>query len=79
MSPLTPDETTLEDPQARLEKVCIEAYLRTKGHTLQSLKKLPEAETKQLMIEASIYASTMLAQFETRERLLQELHGTSQQ
>ncbi len=73
------DKAVSDEPQARLERLFIEAYLRTKGHTLQSLHKLPAEEAKQLMTEASIYASTMLAQFETRERLLQELHGTSQQ
>lgn len=74
----TQDKALPEEPRIRLERVFIEAYLRTKGHTLQSLAQLPEEEARRLMTEASIYASTRLAETETRERLLQELHGTSQ-
>jgi len=72
------DQAVTDEPQARLERLFIEAYLRTKGHTLQSLQKLPAEEAKQLMTEASIYASTKLAEVETKERLLQEIHGVSQ-
>ncbi len=77
-SQLTPDQPAAEESRARLEKVFIQAYLRTKGYTMESLHRLPEEEAKRLMIEASIYASTKLAEVETRTQLLDELHGTSQ-
>ena len=79
MSETSPqDKVFADEPQARLERLFIEAYLRTKGHTLQSMHKLPAEEAKHLMTEASTYASIKLAEVETRERLLQEIHGVSQ-
>jgi len=61
-----------EDIHAVLENALIEAYLKGKGYTLKDLKKLPEA--KQLMKEASTYASSKLAEVEVRAHLVQELH-----
>ena len=74
---LTPSETALDEPRARLEKIYLQAYLRAKGCTLQSLHELPDEEAKRLMTEASIYASSRLAEIETREQLLNELHGAT--
>lgn len=64
----------MEDMHALLEKTLIEAYLKGKGHTLEDLKKLPEAEAKRLMTEASVYASGKLAELEERAHFIQELH-----
>ena len=72
------DESVTEEPHARLERIFIEAYLCARGHTRQSLHRLPEEEVRRLMIEASVYASARLAEIETRERFLHELHGASQ-
>ncbi|MBI5841995.1 MAG: hypothetical protein HZB19_18060 [Chloroflexi bacterium] len=63
-----------EDIHAALEKTLIEAYLKGKGYTLEDLKKLPGEEVKQLMKEASTYASGKLAELEERAHFLQELH-----
>jgi len=63
-----------EDIHAFLEKTLMEAYLRGKGFTLEDLKNLPEAESKQLMREASTYASGKLAEVEVKARFMQELH-----
>ena len=70
-------ELVMEDPEAALETMYIEEYLRGKGHTFQSLQELPEEEARQLMIEASAYASTKLAEVEKRAHLMQEIHGAS--
>ncbi len=64
----------MEDMHALLEKTLIEAYLKGKGYTLEDLKSLPEAESKQLMKEASIYASGKLAELEERAHFVKELH-----
>jgi hypothetical protein len=77
-SRVTQDEFVMEEPHAALERTYIEEYLRGKGHTLQSLHELPEEEAKLLMTEASVHASTKLAEMQTRSRLLEELHGTPQ-
>jgi hypothetical protein len=63
----------IEDMHAHLERALIEAYLKGKGYTLKALKELPEAEAKQLMKEASVYASGKLAELEERAHFLQEL------
>ncbi|MEW5940196.1 MAG: hypothetical protein AB1750_11070 [Chloroflexota bacterium] len=68
------NQPLMEDMHAFLEKALIEAYLKGKGYTLDDLKKLPEAEAKHLMTEASIYASGKLAEQEERAHFVQELH-----
>ena len=69
-----PDQPLMEDPLAFLEHTLIEAYLKGKGHSLEDLKKLPEAEAKHLMLEASTYASGKLAEIEVRAHLVEEIH-----
>lgn len=63
-----------EDIHAFLEKTLIEAYLKGKGFTLEGLKSLPALQSKQLMKEASTYASGKLAELEDRAHFMQELH-----
>ncbi len=77
-SGVTQGEVVMEEPHAALEKVYIEEYLHSKGHTMQSWRELSEEEARQLMREASMYASTKLAEVETKTHLVQELHGTSE-
>ena len=62
------------DIQPFLEKVLIETYLEGKGFTMTKLKTMPEEEVKQLMKEASTYASGKLAEVEVKAHLMQELH-----
>jgi len=64
----------MEDIHAFLEMTLIEAYLKGKGYTLEDLQKLPEVEAKQLMKEASTYASGKLAEVEVKAHFMQELH-----
>lgn len=64
-----------EDPQAKLERSYIEAFLKTKGLSLKDLSVLPADTVKELMTEASRYASNKLAEVETRSKLINELHG----
>lgn len=74
-APTKNHQSTAEDIHAFLEKTLIETYLKGKGCTLDDLKDLPEKEAKQLMKEASTYASSKLAEVELRAHLVQELHG----
>ena len=64
----------MEDMHTYLEKALIEAYLKGKGYTLDDLTKLPPAEAKHLMTEASTYASGKLAEQEERAHFVHELH-----
>jgi hypothetical protein len=59
---------------AGLERSLIKTFLQSKGYTRADLKKLPEAEARQLMKEASVYASGKLAELEERAQFLQDLH-----
>jgi hypothetical protein len=68
-------ETRLEAPEALLERMYIEAYLQSKELTVQSVQDLPNA--KQLMAEASAYASVKLTEVHMRARFMSEIHGTS--
>ena len=64
-----------EDRNALLEKTLIETYLKGKGYTLNELKDLPEEEAKQLMKEASTYASCKLAELEDKAHFMEKLHS----
>lgn len=64
----------MEDRNAFLEKALIEEYLHEKGYSLEGLKKLPDALAKQLMKEASQYASLKMEEVEARAHFIKELH-----
>jgi hypothetical protein len=70
----TNSQPLLEDIHAFLEQTLIETYLKGKGFALEDLRKLPKAEAKQLMKEASTFASCKLAELEDRAHFVQELH-----
>jgi hypothetical protein len=71
------DQITMQDPLAGLERMYMQVYMRSKGHTLHSVNELPEQEAKCLMAEASVFASTKLAEVETRAQFVQDIHGTA--
>lgn len=79
-----PSVPLMEEPEAPLERMYIEAYLQTRGYTLhcgdqplRSLCDLPDDEAKRLMTGASSYASTKLAEVESRAHFVEEIHGTA--
>jgi hypothetical protein len=69
-------ESWKQEPRATPERMYIEEYLRGKGQTLQSLQALPEEEARQLLVEASVYASGRLAEVETRARFVHDIHDS---
>lgn len=71
------DNEPLEDRNALVEKKLIEEYLREKGYTLETLKKLPEEQVEQLMKEASQYASLKMEEVQARAHFVNELHEDS--
>ncbi len=66
----------MEDPTAKLERMYIEEYLRTKGHTWESVHALALEERRRILTEASTYASVKLAEVEGKAKVIEELHGT---
>ena len=61
-------EPIMTTPEAALELMLFEKYLRTKGFTTDTIRKLSAEEAKQLLVEASRYASCHLAEIEARSK-----------
>ena len=70
----TPREAEKEI-HALLERCFIDEYLKNKGHTRDSLKILPDEVARQIMKEASTYASGKLSEIEIRARFTRDLHS----
>lgn len=68
-----PDAGNYAEVQSILEHFLLELYLECKGLTLHSLNSLPETQAKKLRTEASIYASSKLAEVEARADLVRRL------
>jgi hypothetical protein len=78
MSSTAPAPTpVVEDPHARMEWTYIVEYLANLGVTPQDLPDLPPEKVKQLMTEASTYASSRLTEVESRAHFVDKIHGAS--
>jgi hypothetical protein len=66
-----------EGPQSALERKLINEYLQRKGHQIDDLRLLPKDEARQLLIEASNYASLKLAEVESRAKFRKDIRGPS--
>ncbi len=72
------DEIVARSGYAALEQAYIEQYLRSQNTSLKQLHELPEARRRELMREASSYASMKLSEVEARSHLIEEMHGGPQ-
>ena len=70
------DSPATHDPHVELERQLITEYLRNHCPRNEALRMLPEAEIRQLLTEASCYASARLAELELRARWVEKMHGT---
>lgn len=69
------DVPEFEGPEAALESMLIDDYLRQHGFTsIKDLCKLPVDEAKRIMIESCRYASLKLAEVESRDTFQREIH-----
>jgi hypothetical protein len=69
------ENPNVESPQAPLELMFIDDYLREKGYgSIKELCHLPENQAKQLMIDACKFASARLAEIESRAGFQQKIH-----
>ena len=68
------DQTPRPDQTAQLERALIDEFLERRGHTLASVRELPESEQHALMREATLYASIRLTEVESRARYVDDLH-----
>ena len=62
------DEYFDKGPQSKLGKLLVERYLKDKGYRLEDLSNLPVKQAKELMKEASMYASLKLAEVDAKAR-----------
>lgn len=69
------DSPATHDPHVELERELITEYLRSQCPRKDGLHGLPEATVRQLMTEASRYASARLAELELRARWVENVHG----
>lgn len=56
------------DPSGFMERQLVEKYLRTQGHTLRSVRELPEALRRPLLAAAARDASLQMTECETGPR-----------
>jgi hypothetical protein len=63
-----------EGMKATLEQNYIEEYLLSRGYRRKDLRRLPKKEARQLLIEASRYASLKLEDIESRSRFRDTYH-----
>jgi hypothetical protein len=75
MTAKEPTVRAMEDPAGQLEKALIEEFLRARGLESSALHALPEHDAKRVLIEASVYAATKLAEVEARAHFVHEIHG----
>lgn len=59
---------------SELERAFIAEFLQQRGHTVETLQTLPEAEAHALLQEASVYASCRLTEVESRAHYVDEMH-----
>jgi hypothetical protein len=73
-------DTTLRrvgDPHASLERLLVEEFLQTRGHTWRSLSGLERTEADTLLGSATLYATLRLAEIESRAHYLDEVRRLS--
>jgi hypothetical protein len=56
------------DPGGVMERQLVEAYLKTRGHTLRSVRDLPEALRRPLLAAAARHAALLMTEGETGRR-----------
>jgi len=75
MKPNNLEQPALEEPLARLERQLISAYLAGAGQNVHDLMTRDDDAARQLLAEASLYASERLSEIEARAHFLKKLHG----
>ena len=76
MKPNNLEQPPLEEPLAALERQLIDAYLAGAGQNFHDLMTRDDEAARQLLSEASLYASERLSEIESRAHFLRKLHGS---
>jgi hypothetical protein len=77
MTMTSTDTVPIEEPLAELERHLIAAYLAGAGQDLHDLRTRTDDAARNLLAEASRYASARLSEIEARFQYLQTLHGNA--
>jgi hypothetical protein len=77
MGPERIDQSPLQPPLSRLELILIDEFVRTQGYDPDRLSDLPEQERKNLLRDASVYASMKLTEVESRAHFVEEIHSST--
>ena len=73
---ITAMESEMEtDPGGVMEHQLVESYLQAQGHTLRSVRELPEALRRPLLAAAARYASLKMTEGEIRHRASAPVSG----
>ena len=70
-------ETSLEDPEARLERALIDQYLQERGCSLRTVDQRPPEERRALLTQASQYAAGRLAEIDARAHYIHDIHDAA--
>jgi hypothetical protein len=68
-----PESVRSGDPHGPLECALIDEFLADRGHTLQSVGRLPLSERRELLRRAASYATLRLAEIEARAHFVDGL------
>jgi hypothetical protein len=71
------DTVPVEEPLAELERHLIAAYIAGRGYDLHDLRMRTDDPARNLLAEASRYASAKLSEIEARFQYLHTLHGNT--
>ena len=69
------DQPPLVEPLAELERQLIAAYLAGAGTDVGTLQERDDSAAKQLLVDASMYATSKLSEIESRVHYLRSLQG----
>jgi hypothetical protein len=70
-----PSNRPIEEPLAQLERELMTAYVAGAGQDLEALLARSDEQARQLLTEASLYASARLTEVESRFHYLRGLRG----
>jgi len=70
-----PINRPMEEPLAELERELISAYLAGAGQDLQTVLTRNDDQARQLLVDASLYATAKLTEVESRSHYLRSLRG----
>ena len=75
MTPRLTEVVPIEEPLAALERDLIASYVARTGQDLRDLRTRTDGDARNLLVQASRYASTRLTEIEARFHYLHRLHG----